>query len=149
MRPGLLSTHLLAIVFCVAWLPCRVWCAEPCAHAPPTHHAAGQVQPECGTPVRSGNSIVSPFLVFAAVVAVTFPVLWLFAWIRNRKQLRPGKNRSDQDWPVIRKRYLAVIDESFERRQAVIAELAQALGSSSSSIQARLAREGIYKAHKQ
>lgn len=92
------------------------------------------------------NAFASPFTVFAAVVGIGFPVLWLFAWASTRKQRRAGRKRLKQHWPTIRARYLGVIDESFERRQAVIAELAQALNLSSGAIQAELARLGIYKA---
>lgn len=80
------------------------------------------------------------------MVGIGFPVVWLYARIRQRRRLRAGRKRWQQHWPTIRARYLAVIDERYEQREAVIAELAQALELSSHTIQAELARHGIYKA---
>ena len=94
------------------------------------------------------RTAVSPFLVFAGVVCVAFPVLWLCARVGNRQRRTTSRETWEKAWPLIRKRYLAAIDESFERRQAVIAELAQTLELSARAIQARLSLEGIYKPNK-
>ncbi len=112
MRRGRLSSRWLVLVFCMAWLPSSLMCAEPCAQFPPPQSATGQLNLECDTAVRSANTIVSPFLVFAVVVAVTFPVLWLLVAISNRKRLRPNRDRSEPARRVIHERNPAVVDES-------------------------------------
>lgn len=112
MRRGRLSSRWLVVVFCMAWLPSSLMCAEPCTGFPPPQYATGQLNLECDTAVRSANTIVSPFLVFATVVAITFPVLWLLVAISNRKHLRPGRDRSEPARRVIRERNPAVGDES-------------------------------------
>jgi hypothetical protein len=102
----------MVVVFCVAWLPSGLMGAEPCAQSPLTRYATGEVNPECATVVHSANTFVSPFLIFAIVVAVSFPVLWLLATISNRKHLRPGRDRSDPARRVTPGRNPMVIDES-------------------------------------
>ena len=102
----------MVVVFCVAWLPSGLMGAEPCAQSPLTRYATGEFNPECATVVHSANTFVSPFLIFAIVVAVSFPVLWLLATISNRKHLRPGRDRSDPARRVTPGRNPMVIDES-------------------------------------
>jgi hypothetical protein len=55
---------------------------------------------------------LSPFVVFALVVAVAFPVLWLLAAISNRKLLRRGRESPDPVRRAIGERDAAVVDQS-------------------------------------
>ncbi len=112
MTQARLSSRWLVVVFCVAWLPSSLMCAEPCVQFPPTQHATDQFNPECDTAVRAAHTIVSPFLVFVVVVAVTFPLLWLLVALSNRKHLRTGRDRSDPARRVTHGRNPAPVDES-------------------------------------
>lgn len=132
----------------IGWSASAAWGTDTCLQQPggAWSHAATPGSDACVMAAAFGNAFASPFTVFVTVVSIGFPVLWLFAWVSTRKRRRAGRKRLKQHWPTIRARYLEVIDESFERRQAVVAELAQALHLSSGAIQAELARLGIYKA---
>ena len=146
---GLSRSAALALVVCIGCsISAPAWGADTCLQQP-VGAWSDAVTPGDGACVLAaafGNAFASPFTVFATVVSIGFPVLWLIAWVSTRKQRHAGRKRLEQHWPTIRARYLEVIDESFERREAVISELAQALDLGSGAIQAELARLGIYKA---
>ena len=112
MRLRRLSSRWLVVVVCFAWLPSGLMCAEPCAQFPPAHYTTGQSSPACDGAVRYADTVLSPFVVFALVVAVAFPVLWLLAAISNRKLLRRGRESPDPVRRAIGERDAAVVDQS-------------------------------------